>query len=235
LDRSPRKRDGVTLTYAYDGMNRLTQKTVPASASAPGYSVFYNYDVNGLQLSARFGSATGVGITNAYDGFGRLPSTTTNMDGTARTLPFLYDAHGNRTQVETASTGYSGYTYDAADRMTSVLVGIYPAVTFGYDAAGRRQAMTSLTGAPVASVAYGYDPVGRLQSLAHDLAGPASDQSYDFTYNPASQIATRTQSNVHARNGGRRPQPASSAFSLSTRSVRSQGNRSPSALRPKWP
>jgi RHS repeat-associated protein len=79
--------------------------------------------------------------------------------------------------------------------MTAVLVGIYPAVTFGYDAAGRRQAMTSLTGSPVASVAYGYDPVGRLQSLGHDLAGPASDQSYDFTYNPASQIATRMQSN----------------------------------------
>jgi YD repeat-containing protein len=41
-----RKRDGVTLTYAYDGMNRLTLKAVPASATgAAGYSVYYGYEV----------------------------------------------------------------------------------------------------------------------------------------------------------------------------------------------
>jgi RHS repeat-associated protein len=42
---------------------------------------------------------------------------------------------------------------------------------------------------------YGYDAVGRLTSLAHDLAGSAGDQSLGFSYNPASQIVTRTSSN----------------------------------------
>jgi YD repeat-containing protein len=57
---SLRKRDGVTLTYSYDGMNRMTLKTVPASATgAAEYNVYYNYDVNGLQTYARFGSASG--------------------------------------------------------------------------------------------------------------------------------------------------------------------------------
>src|SRR3954463_5222019 len=67
---SLRKRDGVTLTYAYDDLDRLRIKTAPASASgAAGYSVFYGYDVRGLQSWARFGSDTGPGIANSYDGF----------------------------------------------------------------------------------------------------------------------------------------------------------------------
>ena len=54
---SLRKRDGTTLTYGYDALNRMASKTVPASTSgAPGYAVGYSYDVRGLQTSARFNS-----------------------------------------------------------------------------------------------------------------------------------------------------------------------------------
>jgi len=53
---SLRKRDGTTLTFQYDALNRMILKSVPASASgAPGYSVFYAYDARGLQTDARFG------------------------------------------------------------------------------------------------------------------------------------------------------------------------------------
>ena len=63
---SLRKRDGVTILYEYDNLNRLRVKTVPTSASnAPGYSVFYGYDVRGLQAWARFGSDSGPGIAGA--------------------------------------------------------------------------------------------------------------------------------------------------------------------------
>ena len=38
---SMRKRDGQTLTYQYDGLNRVTSKSVPSSASgAAGYTVY---------------------------------------------------------------------------------------------------------------------------------------------------------------------------------------------------
>ena len=106
---SLRKRNGAVLTYSYDGMNRLTQKTVPASVTgAAGYSVFYGYDVNGLQTYARFGSASGAGITNGYDGFGRLASAATTMSGTARTLSYTYDEDGNRTRID-SDFGYGSY------------------------------------------------------------------------------------------------------------------------------
>ena len=45
------------------------------------------------------------------------------------------------------------------------------------------------------SVSYGYDVVNRLSSLGHDLAGAASDQSFGFGYNPASQIVSRSSGN----------------------------------------
>jgi YD repeat-containing protein len=93
-----RKRDGVTLTYQYDALDRLTVKTVPQSASgAAGYSVFYGYDLRSLQTYARFGSASGPGVTNADDALGRLASSTTTLDGISRTLNSAYDAAGNRT------------------------------------------------------------------------------------------------------------------------------------------
>jgi YD repeat-containing protein len=59
---SLRKRDGTTLTYSYDNLNRLLVKTAPQSASgAAGYSVHYGYDIGNRQTFARFGSASGSG------------------------------------------------------------------------------------------------------------------------------------------------------------------------------
>ena len=194
---SLRKRDGVTLTYAYDGMNRLIVKSVPASASgaAAGYSIFYNYDVNGLQTYARFGSASGPGITTAYDGFGRVKSSTTTMDGTARTLSYAYDAHGNAISLSSSAGPVVQRQFDAADATGSIQWAGYTIATFAYDPAGRRSALGLGIGSVTSSASYGYDGPGRLQSLASDFAGIASDRTLTFGYNPASQMVTRTSSN----------------------------------------
>ena len=61
---------------------------------------------------------------------------------------------------------------------------------FAYDAAGRRA-----SSGWAAVTAYGYDPAGRLQTLSHNLAGSSRDQTQGFTYNPASQIVTRSANN----------------------------------------
>ena len=96
---SHRKRDGSTLTYAYDALNRMAAKIVPERAGlGPTHTrdVHYEYDLRGLQTKARFDSLAGEGITNSYDGFGRLVSSSSNMGGTARTVGNAYDANGNR-------------------------------------------------------------------------------------------------------------------------------------------
>jgi RHS repeat-associated protein len=191
-----RKRDGVTLTYSYDAMNRLTQKNVPASTTgAVGYSVWYGYDVRGLQTYARFGSASGPGISTAYDGFGRVTSTTTTMDGTARTISSQYDAAGNRTYVG-ATTGYAmNFSFDAAANMTSIYDGNNETVVrFDYDTGGRRQMLTLGAGGS-SPVSYGYDAINRLTSLSHTIAATPAFQAATFAYNPANQVVSRTNSN----------------------------------------
>jgi len=193
---SLKKRDGTTLGYQYDSLNRVTVKTVPASATgAAGYNVHYGYDLRGLQTFARFGSTTGPGVGNAYDGFGRLQSTTTTMDGTSRTISSQYDSAGNRIQL-TSSNGYwLAFDYDLANRMTAIREsGGWSAVKFGFDPAGRRSSLASGTGA-LPATAYGYDPAGRLQTLTHDQVGASSDQTLGFGYNSAGQIVTRSSAN----------------------------------------
>lgn len=194
---SLRKRDGQTITYQYDGLNRLTLKTVPASVSgAAGYAVQYGYDVRGLQLHARFGAE---GITNTYDGFGRLrTSANTLLAGVSGALAYEYDAGGRRTRLTFPDGSYFSYASDAAGRLTAICENVAvcttaaAAVSFAYDTHGRRSG-TSLTSV---ATSYDYDAISRLSSLTHDLAGSVTDQSLTFGYNPASQIVMRDSGNA---------------------------------------
>lgn len=189
---SLRKRDGVTLTYAYDGLNRNTVKSVPTSASgASGYTVYYGYDVRGLQTYARFGSPSGEGITNVHDGLGRISSTTNTMGGVSRTLSYLYDAAGNRTRVTHPDGYWFSASYDSGNRMTALgdsqpagVVGLY------YDNVGRRTSRSSGSW-----TYYGFDGIGRLNSLQEVMSGGTGNIATGFSYNPGSQAITRTRDN----------------------------------------
>ena len=96
LTISFRKRDGSTLTYVFDGLNRVITKIVPPRTgltAAQTRDVFYDYDLKGLMTKARFDSLSGEGVTNAYDGFGELTSSTT---GSSAFFSHEHDKHGRR-------------------------------------------------------------------------------------------------------------------------------------------
>ncbi|MEQ1619291.1 MAG: RHS repeat-associated core domain-containing protein [Terricaulis sp.] len=65
--------------------------------------------------------------------------------------------------------------------------------SFAYDNLGRR---TSLSRGNGMVTDYAYDPVSRLATLTQNLSGTAQDQTYAFSYTPASQIAARTGTNA---------------------------------------
>lgn len=195
---SLRKRDGKTISFAYDALNRVRLKTVPTSTSgAPGYSVYYGYDVRGLQLYARFSSTSGAGITNNYDSFGRLRSSSTNLNGVTRDVSSDFDAHGNRTRITHPGGVYFEYAYDAADRLLRLTENgpSTTLATMSYDGLGRRNGIGRDTAG--SSTGFGYDPISRLGSLVQNLDGTATgnDLTTTFTHNPASQIVTRAQTN----------------------------------------
>ncbi len=196
---SLRKRDGATLTYQYDALNRMTLKVVPSRARlAPANTrnVYYTYDLRGLQTSARFDSASGLGVSYSYDGFGRLTAETQNTDGTARTVSSQYDANGNRTRVTHPDGQYWTFDYDGLDRVTNVRQQGTVLGVASYNARGLPSQMAwTYQKASSHAKTLAYDSAGRLGSIALDLHGSTRDVSWSYTRNPASQIISETQSN----------------------------------------
>jgi RHS repeat-associated protein len=189
---SLRKRDGNTITYSYDNLNRVTQKHFQVSTNQ---DVFYGYDLRNLQLYARYAAATGNGITTEYNGFGGVSNSTVNLDGTARRLSHLYDAEGHRTRLTFPDNQYFSYTYDGIGRLSQILEsGTTVIVENTYDNQGHRKALArgGPASAPITQTTYQYDPV-RLQTLSHNLDGGATsyDQTWTYGFNPANQIISK--------------------------------------------
>ncbi|WP_161595913.1 RHS repeat-associated core domain-containing protein [Flavisphingopyxis soli] len=191
---SLRKRDGSTLTYAYDALNRITVKVVPERsglAATHTRDVYYGYDLRGLQTSARFDGAGGEGLTTAYDGFGRITSNTLTMDALSRTLAYQYDKGGNRTRITHPDGQYFSATYDGLDRAISITDPVAGSVaSLAYNNRGGRATLSSGV-----TTSYAYDAAGRLASLGHDLAGNTSDVAWTFGYTPGSQLASASRDN----------------------------------------
>lgn len=211
---SLRKRDARTLTFDYDALNRVTRKVVP-DACVAGYActpvsasatrdVFYDYDLRGLQLYARFDSAAGQGVSNTYDGFGRLRTSTVDLGGVSRQVSYEYDGDGNRTKITHPDGQVFNYTYDVLDRSKTIRRDADPALqTITYNARGLRDKSFDQ------AVTYGYDAPGRLRTLDYQLSGVAYDLTTTFDYNPAQQVTGVAVSNdlYSYREGGSASRP----------------------------
>jgi len=195
---SLRKRDGSMLTYTYDALNRVIVKAVPERSGLDAThtrDVYYGYDLQGHQTYARFDSASGEGLTNVWDGLGRLTSTTQAIDGSSRTLSYLYDADGNRTRVTFPDGNYVNYGYDGLDRPLLIQRNATATLaSYTYDAAGRRIAFTNGSSGAIGT-SYSYDGIDRMTALTNTPQASAFANQYTFAYNPASQITALTRSN----------------------------------------
>ena len=178
---SLRKRDGNTIGYSYDALNRVLTKDIPGGAAA---DVYFGYDLLGHQLFARFSSTSGQGVTSVYDGFGRLTSSTNNLGGVSRALSYLYDEDGNRIRITHPDGNYFVTTYDGLDRASATYENGSTAINwFTYNAQGLRNAIGR---ANSATTSYSYDGVDRLAYLY--LTGTSSNETWSLAYNPASQL-----------------------------------------------
>lgn len=196
-----RKRDGSTITYQYDALNRNTVKVVPTRsglAATHTRDVYYGYDLRGLQTYARFDSAaaTADGVTTTYDGFGRMTSSALTMDSVTRTLSYAWDKNGNRTELSWPDATKTSYAYDGLGRITTLYQGAIGSTTnmVGYTYNDRALRATQ-TGRFSQTTTFSYDPVGRLNALSHNVGGTAWDVAFSYGYTPAAQIAQQTRNN----------------------------------------
>lgn len=183
---SLKKRDGETITYQYDPLNRMSAKLVPDASQ----NVSYGYDLRGLMTSAVF-SSSGAGITNIFDGFGRMTSTTSTMGGVSRTVSQGFDGDGDRISVTYPDSNYVDYGYDGDDRFADVREnGGATIVSESYDPL----MLSGETRGGVTS-SYGYDAAERPQSWADSFASTGPNVTITLAYNPANQMITRTRDN----------------------------------------
>jgi RHS repeat-associated protein len=179
-------RDGTSIAYSYDNLNRLTFKNLPGAEA----DVTLGYDLTGRITSASSTEA----LTFASDALGRLTSAT----GSLGTINYSYDSAGRRlTMTYPGSTLTLNYDYDVLGNVLKIrengaTTGVGVLATYAYDSLGRRQTVTFGNGSVQS---FAYDPALRLQSLTNDLSGTANDLVQTFAYNPASQIASATRSN----------------------------------------
>jgi RHS repeat-associated protein len=195
---SLRKRDGVRIDYTFDALNRVKLKDVPTSASgAPGYRVYYGYDLVGQQVYARFASVNGYGVTNSYDGFGRLRNSAISSQSSSRSVSADFDANGNRTQVTTPFRSWS-YSYDGLDRLVGLFEGndasVYSAKMseWSYNVQGWLKNIVERAGS---GSAYEYDGLGRLHVQSDTFVGGTGSLTTTLDYNASSQIVKRQITN----------------------------------------
>ncbi|WP_082739434.1 RHS repeat-associated core domain-containing protein [Blastomonas sp. CCH5-A3] len=188
---SRRLRDGQTVYYAFDALNRLTNIDRPNTAW--------------LETDLSF----------SYDNLGRL---TFAGDSWPHSFTFSYDALGRQLTETSAWLGTTSWTYDQAGRMTrqtwndglfvtydhfvsgevshireyGATSGIGVLGAYAYDDLGRR---TSLTRGNGTVTYYGHDAASRVNALTHDLAGSVYDVSFNYAHNPAGQIISSTRNN----------------------------------------
>lgn len=185
---SIRKRDGQSILFTYDNLNRQSLKDIPSATTT---DVYTRYDQRGRPKFAHFGSLTGTGVDYAYDLAGRLTSETDTASG--RALSYQYDQAGNRDQVTWPDGFYVTYDYDALNRATAVKEsGTTQLAVYAYDDLGRRSTLTRASTAD--KTTYGYDGMSRLTSLAHNIYGSGNDVTWTLGRNAAGQIETATTS-----------------------------------------
>jgi RHS repeat-associated protein len=189
-------------TQTYDDADRLISTT-----DANNHTTSYGYDADGNRTSVTGPDGSNTTLTYddagnlltrsddnnhttsyAYDAASRMTSKTDPLN---RIWTYTYDPVGNKTKVVDANgdatsdptDGTTTYTYDANDRLSSIdYSDSTPDVSFTYDLAGRKTAMSDGAG----TQSYAYDNSDRLTGVTRGATG------FSYSYDSAGRLASRT-------------------------------------------
>ncbi|MGW3364317.1 LamG-like jellyroll fold domain-containing protein [Streptosporangium canum] len=198
---------GLKVTFAYDGLGRVTSRTEVSAANPDGVTSTFTYDGLGRVLTQ---SGAGVKnevtnvthtakITYTYDADGnRLTETLADLTGgdPARTTTSTYDTFGRVETVTDPEGGLARTSWDVTGAQASTTDPMGMVLTYAYTKRGEPFTTTlkNWTGSPVSPQAAkdvvlesrSYDPAGRLDAQV-DAMGRKTSYKY-FTDNRLSQV-----------------------------------------------
>lgn len=194
-------RDTQKIYYAYDNLNRMTDKNVPNIVTGE-LDVTTTYDNLDRPILVSDTASNNVGST--FDVLGRMTAQTSPFG----TIGMLYDEAGRLKRVTHPDGNYFTYEYNTADLTGIKENGTVSLATYTYDDLGLRKSITRGNGTVKG---YQYNEIGRLRRLREDLAGTSHDIYFQGTadpngnsmiYNPAGQIVSQVRTNdIYAWNG----------------------------------
>jgi RHS repeat-associated protein len=189
--RSLRKRDGKIINYIHDALNQVIKKNWPNTTTK---DVYYDYDLRGLELHARYrNDTTGLGVTRVFDGFGRLSSESNNSSGISFTISHKYDANSNRTEIKHPDGKTFQYAYDGLDRRTTIKENGGTIIhTQSFDAYARPKAI--VTPSSRTNIGYSSSTLD-VVSINHDFNSSGKDITFGYGYNAVSQLTSLQTSN----------------------------------------
>ncbi len=160
-------------SYSYDGLNRL------ASLTHAGLGTFnWNYNSAGLTQSINY--PNGASVQYQYGPANRIASIINKKSGAdIASHTYQYDSNGNRTQMTESNIHINqvvNYTYDKADRLTSVEYPNNEKTQYILDKVGNRTSEI-ITGTSPNTKTYGYNNRDQLVSITDTLG---SNTSYTF-------------------------------------------------------
>ena len=174
--------NGDTIEYSFDEMNRIDGIEYP-DATAAGFT----YDEAGNVLAATDSDAA---LSFGYDPMNRVAAVTSSVLSVSSVVNYSHDKNGNRTGLTLPGNKTITYTYDDANRLSTLNLSAFSisAFSFSFDAAGNPTNIVYPNGV---TAAYTYDEGGRLTGLTYSKGGTAFINRA-YTYNAIGQITKRS-------------------------------------------
>ena len=167
-------RAGDTITFAYDPLNRLSEKATPEK------TVDFSYDLAGRMVSADDGNTL---ISYTYDTAARLVSVA-RSDG--KVIGKAYDDAGNLIQLTYPDGYYLDYSYDSLNRLEEIVeAGTTTLAAYTYDSLSRRSSTTFNNGV---TTTISYEPDNDISAMAFLFSDQAV--TFDYTYDQAGKRVT---------------------------------------------
>lgn len=193
---STKRADNSVVSFNHDQVGNNTRITDPL-----GYQINFSYDKLNRVISTNYADSTTELVT--YNSVG---NTVAYRDRAGKDFNFVYDAidrvvnrnlpSGEKEQINfndlgllsstVNSNGTIAYSFDNADRLTTVTDVFGNTFTYEYDAAGRRVKLTDSEGV---ETQYQYDDANRLTQVTRQ------SETTTFTYDAGGRLLTRSLPN----------------------------------------
>jgi len=184
--------NGVSVTYSYDGLNRLST-VVDSRLPMSNQTTTYGYDTASNVASVTYPNTVQYGFN--YDELNRLKQIATGQTGYLYTL----DEVGNRKSVTELNNRAVNWTYDGIYRLTNETISLDPnnrngSVGYGLDAVGNQTSKTSsLSGISSGSFTFNQDD---------ELASESYDSNGNVTATAGKTFSFNTENQLVSMNGG---------------------------------